>query len=106
METIGDIFESILGLHYMVDNGLVRVSMYTTAHLGTVSAIFEEFVWCTWRLCEAIDDDRVPAWATWITDMVAYRQKKDDHINNIVVFTEPRDKFTLQPRPKLLGSLM
>ena len=66
-------------------------------------------VWCTWRLCEAIGNDdtgRVPVWATWITDMVAYRQRKDDHINNIVVYHEPRDKFDLQPRRKSLGNLI
>ena len=107
METIGDIFESILGLHYMVDNGLKRVSMCTATHIGTVSDILEEFVWWTWRLCEAIDDtDRVLVWVTWIIDMVADRQRKDDHVNHTVVYHEPRDEFDLQPRCKRLGNLI
>ena len=84
--TKGDIFESILGLHYLVANGLVKGYVGALSkHIGTVSAIFECFVWHTWRLVEAIgqhDTDRVVLWVSWIIDMVAYRQRKDDHIGH------------------------
>ena len=108
-ETKGDIFESILGLNYLVANGLVvHYEGSLSKHIGTVSAIFDDFVWSTWRLCVAIgktNTDRVVRWLTLIIDTVAYRQMKDDDIGNILLH-ESRTEFEFEPRCKRKGHLI
>ena len=45
-ETKPDIFESILGSHYFVANGVLKEPVGALIkHIATVSAIFEDFVW-------------------------------------------------------------
>ena len=108
-ETKGEIFESIMGLNYLVANGLVvHYEGALSNHIGTVSAIFDNFVFCTWRLCEAIgkhDTDRVVLWVTWIIDTVAYRQRRDEDIGNILLH-EARTEFEFEPRCKRKGYLI
>ena len=108
-ETKGDIFESILGCHYLVAHGLVKEPVGAfEQHIGTVSAIFEAFVWCTWRLCDAIGNhnpDSILRWVTWIIDMVADRQRKDEAIGTIVLH-ETLDEFEFEPRCKSKGYLI
>jgi len=88
-ETKGDIFESILGCHYLVANGLMSDDVGSLKkHSGIASAIFEAFAWHTWQLCVAIGNDRTDEalrWVTWIIDMVAYRQMRDKDVGLIVM---------------------
>ena len=51
------------------------------------------------------DTDRVVLWVTWIMDMVAYREMKDEDIGNIVLH-EARDEFEFEPRCKRKGNLI
>ena len=111
-ETKGDIFESILGCHYLVANGLVKEPVDALEkHIGIVSAIFEDFVWYTYRLCDRFGNnghghtDKVLHWVAWIIDMVAYRQRKDDDIGTIVL-QEALDEFAFEPRCKSKGNLI
>ena len=108
-ETKGDIFESILGCHYLVSHGFAKVPVaFTKQHLGLVSAIFEDFAWHTWRLCCTIGTDNTDVilqWVTWILDMVAYRQRKDHDIGTIVL-RETQDEFEFEPRCKIKGNLV
>ena len=105
-ETKGDIFESILGCHYLVANGFLKDDIDSLKkHSGIVSAIFEAFAWYTWRLCVAIGfkTDEVLQWADWIIDMVAYRQIKDNDVGRIVLHEIPDD---FEPRCKRQGNLI
>ena len=114
-QTIGELFEPILGCHYMVDNGFMRLKGPVFENVSTVAAIFDDFVYLTWKLCRRIeaiaatgncDTAFVMEYTTWITDMVAWRQMKDDHINEIVIYHADRDdEFDLRPRCKRFGRL-
>jgi len=108
-ETKGDIFESLLGCHYLLANGFVKGYVGALSeHIGAVSAIVDDFVWYTWRLCEAIgknDTDRILHWVQWIIDMVAYRQMKDDDVGT-VVSEEAQDEFEFERRCKSKGNLI
>ena len=109
-ETKGDIFESILGYKYSVANGLEKkpVGAALSRHIGIVAAIFEEFVWYTWRLCDSIgynNSDRVLQWVKWIIDMVAYRQMKDNNVGTLILHERP-DEFVFRPRCKGQGNLI
>ena len=92
-ETKGDIFESILGCHYLVANGLMSDDVGSLKkHSGIVSAIFEAFAWHTWQLCVAIGNDSTDEalrWVTWIIDVVAYRQMRDKDIGLIIMHEKP-----------------
>ena len=107
-ETKGDIFESILGCNYLVSHGFTasskrRLTSLET-HIGAVSAIFEAFAWFTHKLCLSVghqDPDLILRWATWILDMVAWRQKRDSAVGTIVVVEDIDDyDFDLEPRTK------
>ena len=88
-ETKGDIFESIMGCHYMVSHGCpVNTMTSLERNIGPVAAIFEAFAWGAHRLCRSIghhDPELIVRWATWIIDMVAYRQRRDEAIGTIVL---------------------
>ena len=106
-ETKGDIFEAMLGLNYLVANGLVNqhVGALTSKSIGSMSAIVEEFVWHTWRLCDELcDGGEVVNWITWIIDMVAYRQMKDDYIRPIIL-DDSLEKMSYEPRCKSLMAI-
>ena len=101
-ETKGDIFEGILGCNYLVANGLVEAPVGAVSkHIGRVSAIFEEFVWSTWALCEKLQHNftRVLQWVTWINDIVLYRQMRYDTVGTIVLY-DPPDEVSFKPRNK------
>jgi len=106
-ETKGDIFESILGCHYLVANGLMTDDVDSLKkHSGIASAIFEAFVWHTWQLCVAIGNDKTDValrWVNWMIDMVAYRQMKDNDVGLIVVREIPVE---FEPRCKSKGNLI
>ena len=108
-ETKGDIFESILGCHYLVANGFVSDDVVSfNKNIGIVNAIFEEFVWHTWRLCDAIGKNKteqVLQWVTWIIDVVAHRQMRDDDVGTIVLHEIPAE-FEFDPRCKCPGKLI
>ena len=108
-ETKGDIFESILGCQYLLAHGFVKQHVPALEqHIGTVAAIFEAFVWYTWKLCDAIGNhnpESILRWVTWIIDMVAYRQRKDEAIGTIVL-TETDFDFDFEPRSKSKGNLI
>ena len=76
-----------------------------------MSAIFEDFVWYTYRLCDRFGNnghghtDKVLEWVAWIIDMVAYRQRKDEAIGTIVL-TETDFDFDFEPRSKSKGNLI
>ena len=86
-------------------------------HTRTVSAIVEDFVWYTYRLCVRFGinghdhTDKILAgwrtmdWVRWIIDMVAYRQRKDDDIGTIVLH-EAMEAVPFEPRSKRNGSLI
>ena len=92
----------------MVAHGLAEGPVGVSKQkIGLVSAIFEDFVWQTWRLCHAIgknNTDRVLQWVTWIIDMVAYLQSKDDDIGTVVLHETP-DELEFEPRSKSKGNL-
>ena len=104
-ETKGDIFESILGCNYLVSHGFLKEPLTSLeTHIGAVSAIFEAFAWFTHKLCLSVghqDPDLILRWATWILDMVAWRQKRDSAVGTIVVVEDLDDyDFDLEPRTK------
>ena len=103
-----DTFQSILGCHYLVANGFVSDDVVPFKNMGIVNAILDFFVWHTWRLCDAIGknkSEQVLQWATWIIDMVAYRQMKDRDVGTIVLHESPAE-FEFEPRCKCPGKLM
>ena len=106
-ETKGDIFESILGCHYLVANGFVGDDVGSlNKYSGIVSAIFEAFVWHTWRLCVAIgynSTDEVLQWVKWIGDMVADRRMEDNDVGPIGLLEIPGE---FEPRCKNKGNLL
>ena len=106
-ETKGDIFESILGCHYLVANGFLRDDVDSlNKYSGIVSAISEAFVWHTWRLCVAIgynSTDEVLQWVKWIGDMVAYRRMEDNDVGPIGLHETPGE---FEPRCKNKGNLI
>ena len=60
------------------------------------------------QLCDAIgkyNPESILRWVTWIIDMVAYRQKKDEAIGTIVL-TETDFDFDFEPRSKSKGNLI
>ena len=104
-ETKGDIFESILGCQYLVSHGFLKQPMTSLErHIGTVAAIFEAFAWFTHKLCGSVghgNPESILRWATWILDMVAWRQKRDSAVGTIVVVEDLDDyDFDLEPRTK------
>ena len=104
-ETKGDIFESILGCNYLVSHGFLKQPLTSLErHIGAVAAIFEAFAWFTHKLCLSVghqNPDSILRWATWILDMVAWRQKRDSAVGAIVVVEDLSDyDFDFQPRIK------
>ena len=104
-ETKGDIFESILGCNYLVSHGFLKQPLTSLeTHIGAVAAIFEAFAWFTHKLCLSVghqNPDLILRWATWILDMVAWRQKRDSAVGTIVVVEDIDDyDFDLEPRTK------
>ena len=106
-ETKGDIFEAILGCNYLVAHGIVKDDVGALKqHSGRMSAIVEEFVWHTFRLCEEVGDGkRLMPWITWIIDVVAWRQMKD-HYFRPMILDDSLEKMSYEPRAPRCKSLM
>ena len=82
-ETKGDICESIMGCHYMVEHGLVTGATgeslefpHLQKYSGITSAIVDAYAWYVWRLCRKVGADEMLVWIDWAIDMVRYREHK------------------------------
>ena len=76
-ETKGDICESIMGCHYMVEHGLVTGATgeslefpHLQKYSGITSAIVDAYAWYVWRLCGKFGPNDMLVWIGWTLDMV------------------------------------